>query len=53
MTNRLPWQRFAITGVIPARVSEALYEVRLMQPGTMWIDGVQLERGNAPTEFEE
>jgi len=25
----------------------------LTQPGAMWVDGVQLERGDAPTEFEE
>jgi hypothetical protein len=47
------WQRYSIMGVIPARVSEALYEVRLREPGTLWVDGVQLERGEAPTEFEE
>jgi hypothetical protein len=47
------WRRYSITGVIPARVSEAIYEVRLREPGTIWIDGVQLERGDTPTEFEE
>jgi len=47
------WKRYSITGVIPARVSEAIHEIRLTQPGAMWVDGVQLERGDAPTEFEE
>jgi hypothetical protein len=47
------WKRYSITGVIPARVSEAIYEVRLREPGVMWVDGVQLERGDAPTEFED
>jgi hypothetical protein len=47
------WQRYSITGVIPAKVSEALYEVRLREPGTMWVDGVQLERGDVATEYEE
>lgn len=47
------WKRYSITGVIPARVSEAIHEIRLTQPGTMWVDGVQLERGDAATEFEE
>lgn len=46
------WQRYSITGIIPAKVSEAIYEVRLREPGTMWVDGVQLERGEVPTEFE-
>ena len=46
------WQRFSITGVIAARISEAIYEIRLREPGVIWIDGVQLERGEVPTEFE-
>ena len=47
------WQRYSITGKIPAKVSEALYEIRLREPGTLWIDGAQLERGEEVTEFEE
>lgn len=47
------WQRYSITGDIPAKVSEALYEIRLREPGTIWIDGAQLERGEVMTEFEE
>ncbi|MBX7209537.1 MAG: hypothetical protein K1X78_14570 [Verrucomicrobiaceae bacterium] len=47
------WQRYSITGKIPAKVSEALYEIRLREPGTIWIDGAQLERGEVMTEFEE
>ena len=53
ITLTTDWKRYAITGVIPARVSEAIYEVRLRDPGTMWVDGVQLERGAVPTAFEE
>jgi hypothetical protein len=47
------WQRYSITGVIPANVSEASYEVRLREPGTIWVDGAQLEIGATATEFEE
>ena len=49
------WARHFITGVIPAKVEDgsSLLEVRLMAPGTMWIDGLQLERGGKPTEYEE
>jgi hypothetical protein len=47
------WKRYSITGVIPAKVSEAIYEVRLREAGTVWVDGVQLERGDAPTPFED
>ena len=46
------WTRHAITGAIPAKVSEAIYEVRLRESGTLWVDGVQLERGTVPTEFD-
>jgi len=47
------WQRYSITGLIPANVSEAGYEVRLREPGQIWIDGAQLELGATATEFEE
>jgi hypothetical protein len=47
------WQRYSITGVIPANVSEASYEIRLREPGTLWIDGAQLELGATATEFED
>jgi hypothetical protein len=47
------WQRYSITGVIPANVSEASYEIRLREPGTIWVDGAQLELGATATEFEE
>ncbi|GDY07382.1 hypothetical protein LBMAG52_08680 [Planctomycetia bacterium] len=53
LTLTTDWQRYWITGVIPAKVSESIYEVRLREPGTIWIDGVQLERGSIATEFEE
>lgn len=46
-------QRYSITGVIPAKVSESIYEFRLREPGTVWGDGVQLERGSIATTFEE
>ena len=47
------WQRYSITGVIPANVSEASYEIRLREPGTIWVDGAQLELGATATEFED
>lgn len=47
------WQRYSITGLIPANVSEARYEVRLREPGQIWIDGAQLELGPTATEFED
>jgi hypothetical protein len=47
------WQRYSITGQIPANVSEASYEIRLREPGQIWIDGAQLELGATATEFEE
>jgi len=49
------WKRHSITGAIPAKVDDgsSMFEVRLMKPGVMWIDGLQLERGAAPTEYEE
>lgn len=47
------WQRYSITGVIPAHVSEASYEIRLREPGTIWVDGAQLELGATATEFED
>jgi len=46
------WKRYSITGVLGAKISEAKYEVRLREDGVMWVDGVQLERGGEPTEFE-
>jgi hypothetical protein len=47
------WQRYSITGQIPANMSEASYEIRLREPGQIWIDGAQLELGATATEFEE
>ena len=49
------WQRYSITGVMPAKVDEgsSMFEIRLMESGTMWIDGLQLERGAEATEYEE
>lgn len=47
------WQRYSITGVIPAKVSEAVYEIRLREPGTIWIDGAQLEVGRSATAYED
>ncbi len=47
------WQRYSITGQIPANMSEASYEIRLREPGQIWVDGAQLELGATATEFEE
>lgn len=46
------WQRFSITGVIPAKTTEALYEIRLLDVGTLWVDDAQLEFGSSVTPFE-
>ena len=49
------WQRYSISGVIPAKVRDgySIFEVRLMERGTMWADNAQLERGGEATEYEE
>ncbi|NUQ62145.1 MAG: hypothetical protein HUU20_06635 [Pirellulales bacterium] len=50
------WQRYSITGVLPAKLrddGDTLFEIRLSEPGVIWVDGLQLERGSQPTEFEE
>ena len=49
------WQRHSITGVMPARVDDgsSMFEIRLMDQGVMWIDGLQLERGAEATEYAE
>jgi hypothetical protein len=47
------WQRFSITGVLPPKSSEAIFEIRLNEPGTLWADAAQLERGAEPTPYEE
>lgn len=47
------WQRFSITGVLPPKSSEAIFEIRLNEPGTLWADAAQLERGAVPTPYEE
>jgi len=49
------WERYSLTGTLPAKVEDgsSMFEVRLMDPGVMWIDGLQLERGSEATEYGE
>ena len=48
------WTRYAISGVIPAKArDDGMFELRLMDPGALWADGLQLEAGAEPTEYEE
>lgn len=49
------WQRYSITGVIPAAYDESsgFFELRLYSEGTMWADGMQLELGDQPTAYDE
>jgi len=49
------WERYSLTGTLPAKVDDgsSMFEVRLLDPGVMWIDGLQLERGGQATEYEE
>lgn len=48
------WKRYSFSGEIPAHCdSRTKYEIRLISEGKVWIDGLQLEKGSMPTEFEE
>ena len=49
------WQRYSLTGIMPAKVDDgsSMFEIRLMEPGTMWIDGLQLERSAEATGYEQ
>ncbi len=48
------WKRYNLPMTIPARVAtRQQMEVRLWCVGTAWLDGLQLEKGYAATEFEE
>ena len=49
------WKRYTITGMIPAHVTDgsSIFEVRLMEPGTMWADNAQLELGSEATPYLE
>jgi hypothetical protein len=53
VTLTTQWQRYSISGVVPPRVSEAFWEIRLNDRGTMWVDDAQLERSPAPTDYED
>jgi len=46
------WQRYSVTGPIPANVSELKFELQVRGYGTVWLDAVQLEKGDKPTDFE-
>ena len=50
------WQRYHITMDIPP-LSVLKYgvtpDILFWEQGTVWVDGVQLEKGNQPTAFEE
>ncbi len=51
------WQRYWMPVTIPPRLSlrdeASAYMIYLTTPGTAWFDGIQLEQGYEPTEFEE
>ncbi len=51
------WQRYWMPATIPPRLSlrdeSSSYMIYLTTPGTAWFDGMQLEQGYQPTEFEE
>jgi len=51
VTLTAKWERYWITGVIPAKSSAGMFEIRLSEPGTMWVDGMQLEPGADPTDW--
>lgn len=49
------WQRYHITGILPKAVSQpgSVFEIRLKNNGTIWVDGLQLEEGSKPTDFQD
>ncbi len=48
------WSRHHFTGVLPGDTGiYPISRIELATPGTLWIDGMQLEAGNTLTEFEE
>lgn len=49
------WARYELPLVMPARTPRhgMLFEVRLSKPGTIYLDGMQLEQGHQATEFED
>jgi len=47
------WQRYHLSGVVPARMGlENIFQVRVMDNGTVWADALQLEPGEEPSVFE-
>lgn len=53
LTLSTQWQRFSVSGIVPARADrDSMIQLRLMEPGRIWADAVQVERGEEPTAFE-
>ncbi len=48
------WQRYTLTGRLASVVRRSSYfGIRLLSKGELFIDGIQLEKGNNATEFED
>ena len=48
------WRKYSFTGTIPASVNRHnMFDLSLETTGVIWIDGLQLEKGNKATEFEK
>ena len=47
------WKRYAVTGPVPADVYRKCgFEFQLRGYGTIWVDAMQMEKGDTPTVFE-
>ena len=47
------WKRYDVPLTVPRRLQGTSFDIRLPSIGTAWLDGFQLEQGDAATEFEE
>lgn len=48
------WDRYEFSGTFkPFAGSHSFFDIRLLDDGALWIDGVQLEKGDKATDFEE
>ena len=53
VTLSTQWQRVQTSGLVPPRADrDSMIQLRLMEPGRIWADAVQVERGEDPTAFE-
>jgi len=48
------WKRYYVTGTVPvpSQFGNPIWGVRTDDIGTIWVDGLQLEKGSVPTKFE-